>query len=753
MKKILKSAVLSLFFLYTLSSTGFLYAHGGQKGPLTQEQISQIDLKEPLSEAPRFVDKVFNSGRGVLSSEDMEKLKEIYEYYEEYRRLTAPGSNPAFAGQAPYYRQIADDLLVEAIESIPPALTLDFTNYQFSLGPEEPISFNRINGIALLKVITGSDAQSFRHQIYDIDRERYNPPYTFEVHPNGVTWIVLEITGPSMQETVAGIAFKKDGEENPFGWHGLTIAEAAYGVLDLYLESNGKETPALIQVADSMNGNLWPIGDSISLKENMHDVTGPDELMPPGLSIRGPHESFHVKMPGNNQGFYWLVDSHTALTLPVGSWDITLLKGIEHEPVQLTVEIEEGNRQKRKVSFHRWEDMSHKGWFSGDDHIHSRMLHSGDVDKLVTFAKAMDIHVSNVLEMGDPQRTYFTQRGFGEEYYVESDGHWLIPGQEDPRSILGHNIGLNLTSLVRDRSKYLALDWIAREVHRQGGLFGQTHVGQNVCEAHRGMAILVPFELYDFYSIMQRGLGTELYYNFLDLGYKLNASAGSDTPYAGTVGDVRVYAHVGEDEELTPQKWFDALSTGKTFTTSGPMIEFTVNDQLPGSTIHTSNPDEEVRVEAKAWGLSGHSAPVGLEVVVLSEVAGRAVSAPDPGKDLSLSLSLNAGDGFWVAARAYGQNGSAAHTTPVYIKREGYRHWNVERAESVIDRQLDILDEIEAILDDVKKREKEGALNRLDFNNISVSREAETLKTLLNQSRGKYQELIEELKRQKGELE
>jgi hypothetical protein len=123
-------------------------------------------------------------------------------------------------------------------------------------------------------------------------------------------------------------------------------------------------------------------------------------------------------------------------------------------------------------------------------------------------------------------------------------------------------------------------------------------------------------EAYDFASIMQGGLGTELYHDFLNLGYKLPASAGSDMPYAGVLGDVRVYAHVGTEEEFTPDAWFEALQQGRTFTTNGPMIEFMVDGLLPGSEIIRDD-ETPVLVKARAWGSSGGSAVSRLEIVFL----------------------------------------------------------------------------------------------------------------------------------------
>ena len=74
------------------------------------------------------------------------------------------------------------------------------------------------------------------------------------------------------------------------------------------------------------------------------------------------------------------------------------------------------------------------GWFSGDDHVHFRLLSDEDAQRLMTWVQAEDLYLANVVEMGDINRTWFRQRGFGREHRVVSAGHILSPGQECPRT-------------------------------------------------------------------------------------------------------------------------------------------------------------------------------------------------------------------------------------------------------------------------------------------------------------------------------
>jgi hypothetical protein len=391
--------------------------------------------------------------------------------------------------------------------------------------------------------------------------------------------------------------------------------------------------------------------------------------------------------------------------------------------------------------------MKRRGWYSGDDHVHARLMHSEDAFKLLTCAKATDIQVSNILEMGNEVRTWYAQRGFGKAFRVQDGDYILVPGQEDPRSALGHSIGLNLTSMVRDLDRYLQNDWIADQMHAQGGLYGITHVGEQACLAHRDLAMSVPQGKADFLSILQNRIGTEWYYDFLNLGYRVVASAGSDTPYGGFVGSVRVYAYIGKDTPFTADGWFAAFAAGKTFVTNGPMLELTVDDKLPGEEVVLDAP-RTVCVKARAWGIAGLTAPTALKIVVLGNTAKEApLTAPD-GDAIVIEADVECPYGAWIAAYAVGQNGFGAHTTPVYVRREGFRHWNTQKADEIIRRQLEILDEIEAMIVEVETRQNAGGLLPLDYWNRQIAAQAAPLRQRIAAVRAIYAELEKTLEKE-----
>jgi hypothetical protein len=253
------------------------------------------------------------------------------------------------------------------------------------------------------------------------------------------------------------------------------------------------------------------------------------------------------------------------------------------------------------------------------------------------------------------------------------------------------------------------------------------------------MTINVPRQKADFAEILQfNTLGTRLYYDFLNLGCKLTASAGSDVPWGGTVGEVRVYACVGK-KSFDADAWFDAFRRGRTFTTSGPMLDFRVDSALPGDEIRLKA-NKKLRIRARAWSDPKRLAPVKLEVVRHGEVIGTAESADPKKPEAELDFTVEAGFGSWIAARARVAEGTSAHTTPVYFVREGLRFWKFDELDGLFEKRLVSLGEIERIVAEAKRLEAEGKLEQ-DRYRKQLALQGNLLLERVAKARGVYDEL------------
>lgn len=377
------------------------------------------------------------------------------------------------------------------------------------------------------------------------------------------------------------------------------------------------------------------------------------------------------------------VDGAFDVEVPPGTYAVTVSKGFEYLKQLVPLDVTAMSGLTQEIRLERWTDMPARGWYSADDHIHLRRS-PADNSAIARWMAAEDIHVGNLLEMGDFWATFFSQYAFGPQGRYEERGRWLSPGQEEPRTPeVGHTISLGASQFVRFRNDYYSYDRLFDRIRELGGVTGFAHQAVSF-HGYRGLVLNAVRGKVDFLELAQfcvpeGPLAMDHYYLLLDLGFRLTALAGSDFPWCGRgpaygfpapqtaqIGNARFYAHV--NGPLTFDTWFAALKAGRTFVSTGPMLLLTVNGQLPGATVNVAR-GARVRVTAEALGHPAQVPLTSLEIVghgrVLARAAGRHADR------LTAELDLPVEHGLWIAARADAGTGQIAHTTPVYVTVDG----------------------------------------------------------------------------------
>ena len=522
-----------------------------------------------------------------------------------------------------------------------------------------------------------------------------------------------------------------------------TASAAADGVLRVMVVERGSATPTPVRVRITDNE-----GRPIS-KAPLGALSVPGEALgvpKEALAIMWGHDDAAGGYATQPDGAFY-VDGRFEVKLPPGTYRIALSKGYEFVRQQHRVTVNAGSNLRQRYELQRWVTMPELGWYSSDDHVHLRRS-PRENPLILRWMAAEDIHVGNLLQMGDFHTRYFTQYAFGAPGRYEEGGRMLSSGQEDPRTPeIGHTISLGASEGVRvppvelpppQRSAvYYHYDRTFDRVRTLGGVTGYAHQAITFY-GYRGMTLDVLRRKIDFIELLQfcapgGPLITTHYYHFLDLGFPLTALAGSDFPWCGRnkafgaaedegarIGDARFYTHV--DGPLTFDGWLRGVKAGQTFVTSGPMLDFKVDDALPGATLERKDGDTlHVVVEAR-----GHASDVplrDLELVVHGEVV-KAVSAQEPGQSterLRLSHDLRlGGHGVWIAARARGGPTQAAHTTPVYVRVDGTGFENPATAQRYLQLSESYLREIETALaapgtavNDQLTRGRDGIVQRI----------------------------------------
>lgn len=451
-----------------------------------------------------------------------------------------------------------------------------------------------------------------------------------------------------------------------------TAPAASFGQLELSItdRSNGQKTAARMGIYDSSGRMPLPSQDALTL-HNYDDKTRQ-------IFLRASHGTI-TPWPSENRYIFYASGTYRA-RLPVGRYVLVASKGPEYRVVEQSFAIRSGESLQLEIPLERWDDMPSRRWYSGDGHVHIARKPADNVP-ISSFMQAEDLHVTNLLQMGNPVSTYFHQYAWGKKGRFVVGRHALVPGVEDPRTaVRGHTISLNIEHPIRKHDAYLHYDQTFDAYREQGGLSGYAHVAGEIFNVGRGVALDVPLGAVDFLEVMQDGiLATELWYAFLNLGYRLIPMAGSDFPYLGQPGAERNYVKVAA--EFSPDAWYAALKQSHTFVTNGPLLELTVNGKPMGATL-SAQPGDRITIRANARLNPDLEALDRLELIIHGDVV-QTAKADGSSDTLSLSHELMLHRGVWIAARAYGVDQAAAHTAPIYVQIDDQSFWCIEKVSEI----------------------------------------------------------------------
>ena len=439
--------------------------------------------------------------------------------------------------------------------------------------------------------------------------------------------------------------------------------------------ATGQPTPVRVRLQNE-RGERPKVRGAVAVSESAIPI--PRQAIAVMFGTNDRAEGYAIQPDGS---FY--VDGAFDVRLPPGTYTLAISKGFEYLRETQAIELKAGSSVRREYKMRRWMDMPRRGWYSADDHIHLRRS-PADNHAITQWIAAEDVHVGNLLRMGDFWATFFDQYAFGERGRYTEAGRLLSPGQEEPRTPeIGHTISLGANDFVRIQPDYYSYDKLFDRVHQLGGVTGFAHQAMSF-NGYRGMALNTLRGKTDFLELAQfcvpeGPLAVQHYYEFLDMGFKLTALAGSDFPWCGLgpeygfteprfaqIGNARFYAYTGG--ALTFERYMAALKAGHTFVTTGPILFLTVNGKMPGDTIDAA-PGAKLKISAEAYGTSGQAPLRSVEIVGHSKVLARS-----EGKDaahLTVDLELPVDHGIWIAAKCDAGQGQVAHTTPVYVTVNG----------------------------------------------------------------------------------
>jgi len=466
-----------------------------------------------------------------------------------------------------------------------------------------------------------------------------------------------------------------------------TVRPTAFGRLQLKVTDagSGRPIPARVGVYDSTGRAPLPSEQALLV----HRFTDEVRLVWVNGRTLWPSD--------NRQAFY--VNGDYEARLPVGTYELVLTRGPEYRVARRSFEVRDDDTSSIAVAMERYLDLPARGWFSGDSHVHIQR-HKVDDEAVWGQLAAEDVHVANLLEMGNIAGTHFKQPAWGEEGRFGRDSYMLVSGQEDPRTVQrGHTIHHNLyRPFHQDPDSYFLYHHVFEESHRQGGISGYAHLGQ-LFNGRRGLALDVPFGIVDFIEVLQGGrLFGDIWYSFLNLGFNVLPVAGADFPYFGPTlpGVERTYVKL--DGPFSVDAFYNAFRRGRVFVSNGPFLEFTVNGHEIGEELRVER-GARLQIEAEASLNPDVDQLDRLELLVHGEVV---TSEPAGGLDrVRLRTEITADRSMWLAVRALGQRQERrdtiiAHSAATVVIVDDEPFWKPEAVPELVALQRAQLQELMA---------------------------------------------------------
>lgn len=373
------------------------------------------------------------------------------------------------------------------------------------------------------------------------------------------------------------------------------------------------------------------------------------------------------------------------ITVPAGKYLIRVFRGLEYRVAQQEFDVAPGQSRTLRLELERWTNPASRSWYSGESHIHANYGYGHWYNTPETMRLQLEgegLTVANFMVANSDADGVFDREFFRGAPDPLSDSQTILYWNEEFRATLwGHMTLLNLKQLVEPiftGFKDTTNPWdvptnadIAEQTHWQGGHVNYTHPANNITDpflsAYSAKAVPVDVALgkIDSLDINWGEATVSLWYRLLNCGFHLPACAGTDC-FLNRIrsrlpGSDRAYVKI--DGAFSYGEWIKNLRAGRSFVTNGPMLEFTLGGQALGQTLRLSSADT-VPVRASA------TAPFPLARLELvyngAVVATGSLSTDRLNGKLEQPIKIESSG--WLGLRAFGEDRTQAHTSPVYVE-------------------------------------------------------------------------------------
>lgn len=392
-------------------------------------------------------------------------------------------------------------------------------------------------------------------------------------------------------------------------------------------------------------------------------------------------------------------EAERSYSLPPGETRVAAAHGLQYEARQATVRLESGKTADLEIRLRRVVDLRQAGWVGGDFHVH--MLH-GENQRPTSYRDVAETCRANGLDFVSVGQEYVRAgkldlAGYQRECAKVSDERFtMLLGAERPKSLLGHMVMVGGTNpfLIPEDPPYHAS---ARKVREQGGAVVYVHPvryfperqyqGQWLDFPGNNLARELVFDAFcgpafDGLSVLSdephspNGFG--LWFALLNRGLFVPALADSDACFDRPTLGLKVpgiwttYLYLGPQAKVTGPALAEAVRRGRTFATTGPLLQFSIDGEISGETLAPGDTPRAVKIDA--W-LPQHAFTLEKQSIGRVELIrnGVVVKTWEPGaSEVHLTHSITERERAWYVARVFGDDHrwQVAVASPIYFAPE-----------------------------------------------------------------------------------
>lgn len=385
-------------------------------------------------------------------------------------------------------------------------------------------------------------------------------------------------------------------------------------------------------VTDARTGA--PIPSRVYIQSGSGEWLFPESASPDGSAV-----AYQKNRLRDSVEMHTTLSAHPfAIDLPPGDYTITAERGKEYRPLTRKITVADKPVQIR-LPLARWINMAGRGWYSGDTHVHRTIA------DLPNIMLAEDLNVTFPL-------TYWVTRAFeapsrGDKNSADAHGTDLIK-IDDTHVIYPRNTEYEIFTVNGKRHTLGAvfvlghkeiLDFGAPPVKRIAAARDREGAPLLDLDKHNwpwSMAIM-PLLKVDLFELSNNHLwrtkfaftnwaepapaymkldyhgsgpkvemawtrfGFENYYALLNSGFRINPTGGTASGvHPVPLGFGRVYVHL--EDGFSYDAFRKGLKRGRSFVTTGPMLEVKANGQHPGHTWKNANGDNPASIRFTGKG-------------------------------------------------------------------------------------------------------------------------------------------------------